>query len=144
MNVVGGITVRKSVCSLVLTGVLAITGGAAFAQSDSMAAQPPAMNSGRPAMNPDEQLARMTKQLNLTPDQATQIKPILADRMQQMTSLRQDQSMSQADKMTKMKSIRDDGNTKIEAVLNADQKQKFEAMQAKQQERMQQRQAPQQ
>ncbi len=53
-------------------------------------------------------------------------------------TLRQDQSMSQEDKMAKMKSLREDSNTKIAAVLNDTQKQQFEAMQAKQQHRMQQ------
>ena len=99
---------------------------------------------GRRGMNPDEQLARMTKTLNLTPDQATQIKPILTDRQQQMEALRSDQSMSQADKMAKMKSIREDSNTKIEAVLSDTQKQQFQEMLAKQQQRMQQGPPPQQ
>ena len=127
---------RKSLCSLVLTGALAIAGSAAFAQSDTPAQQPPpTAPGGRHGMSVDDQLARMTKELNLTPDQATQIKPILTDRRQQMEALRQDQSTSQTDKM---KSIRDDSNTKIEAVLNDTQKQQFAAMQAKQQQRMQQ------
>jgi len=39
-----------------------------------------------------------------------------------------------------MKSLRDDSNAKIEAVLNDTQKQQFEAMQAKQQQRWQSRQ----
>ena len=130
---------RKSLCSLVLTGALAIAGSAAFAQSDTPAQQPPpTAPGGRHGMSVDEQLARMTKELNLTPDQATQIKPILTDRRQQMEALRQDQATSQTDKMAKMKSIRDDSNTKIEAVLNDTQKQQFAAMQAKQQQRMQQ------
>lgn len=129
---------RKSLCSLFLTGALFVAGSAAFAQSDSPAQQSAPMAGMHHGMNPDEQLARMTKELNLTSDQATQIKPILVDRQQQMMTLRQDQSMSQEDKMAKMKSLREDSNTKIAAILNDTQKQQFEAMQAKQQHRMQQ------
>jgi Spy/CpxP family protein refolding chaperone len=122
-----------------LSGLLAVAGSAAFAQSDTPAQQPSAPTAGgRHGMNPDEQLVRMTKRLNLTPDQATQIKPILTDRQQQMEALHQDQSMSQADRMAKMKSIRDDSNTRIEAVLNDTQKKQFEEMMAKQQQRWQQ------
>lgn len=129
---------RKSLCSLVLTGILSITGGAAFAQSDTPAQQPaPTAPGGHHGMSVNDQLARMTKELNLTSDQATQIKPILTDRMQQMEALHQDQSMSQEDKMAKMKSLREDSNTKIEAVLNDTQKQQFAEMQAKQQQRWQ-------
>jgi protein CpxP len=130
---------RKSLCSLVLTGALVVAGGAAFAQSDSTTQQAAPMAPGmRHGMSPDEQLARMTKDLNLTSDQATQIKPILVNRQQQMMTFRQDQSMSQEDKMAKMKSLREDSNTKIAAVLNDTQKQQFAEMQAKQQQRMQQ------
>jgi hypothetical protein len=41
--------------------------------------------------------------------------------------------------MAKMKSIRDDSSTKISAILNDSQKQKFAQDQQKSQERMQQR-----
>ena len=130
---------RKSLCSLVLTGALVAAGSAAFAQSDATAQQAAPMAPGmRHGMSADDQLARMTKDLNLTSDQATQIKPILVNRQQQMMTLHQDQSMSQEDRMAKMKSLREDSNTKIEAVLNDTQKQQFAEMQAKQQQRMQQ------
>jgi len=90
-------------------------------------------------MSPEQQLDRMTKTLQLSSDQQSQIKPILASRQQQMEAIHQDQSLSQQDKMAKMKSLRDDSNAKIEAVLNDTQKQQFEAMQAKQQQRWQSR-----
>jgi cobalamin biosynthesis protein CbiD len=77
--------------------------------------------------------------LNLTSEQQTQIKPLLENQQQQMMQLHQDQSLSRADKMTKAKSLRDDTTSKIEAVLNDQQKQKYEAMQQKMQERMQQK-----
>ncbi len=52
---------RKSLCSLFLTGALFVAGSAAFAQSDSPAQQPAPMAGMHHGMNPDEQLARMTK-----------------------------------------------------------------------------------
>lgn len=79
-------------------------------------------------MDPDKQLAMMTKRLNLTADQQNQIKPILADRQQKMQAVWADSSASREDRMSKMKAIREDSRTKIEAVLTADQKQKFEQM----------------
>jgi hypothetical protein len=54
-------------------------------------------------------------------------------------SLRGDSSMSRDDKMAKMKSIREDSSTKIQAILNDTQKKQFADDQAKMQERMQQR-----
>jgi protein CpxP len=83
------------------------------------------------APDPNKQLAHMSKKLGLTADQQSQIKPILTDRQQQMQGLWQDQSLSKSDRHAKMKSIHDDANTRIEAILNDQQKQQFEAMQAK-------------
>ena len=138
---------RKALCSLAIGGVLVFSSGAMFAQSDSSMQQQPAtpqggamqsggMHHGGGMMSSDQQLAHMTKKLKLTSDQQSQIKPILDDRQQQMMALHQDSSMSRQDKMAKMKSIHDDSNAKIEAILTDQQKPQFEAMQAKQQQKM--------
>jgi periplasmic protein CpxP/Spy len=87
-------------------------------------------------MSPDKQLERLTKTLNLTADQQSQIKPILENQQQQMTQIHQEDALSRVDKMTKAKSLHEDTTSKIEAVLNADQKQKYEVMQQQMQERM--------
>jgi protein CpxP len=135
---------RIALSGLLATGLTFCT-AAAFAQQESTAPAPDAstqqpMNGrmGRQPMNPDEQVARMTKRYNLSSDQQTQIKPILADQQQQMTALRGDSSLSREDRMAKMKGIREDSSTKIQAILNDSQKQKFAADQQKRQERMQQ------
>jgi protein CpxP len=130
---------RKTLCNAALAGLLAF-GMTAFAQ-DSTPQQPadaPMHGAAHRGMDPDQQLAHMTKALNLTSDQQTQIKPILENQHQQMMQVHQDQSLSRQDKMTKMKSLNDDTHSKIEAVLNDQQKQKFEAMQQKMEERRQQ------
>ncbi len=46
-----------------------------------------------------------------------------------MQALFQDQSLAQQDRRAKMRTIRQDTQAKIEAVLNDQQKQKFESMQ---------------
>jgi protein CpxP len=140
---------KNQLCRIALSGLLAtgLTLGtaAAFAQQDSPAApdasaqQPGAGRMGRQQMTPDEQVARMTKRYDLSADQQTQIKPIVADTQQQMMALRQDSSLSRDDKMAKMKTIREGANTKITAILNDTQKQKFAEDQQRMQERMKQR-----
>jgi hypothetical protein len=125
---------KNQLCRIALSGLLAagltLGSAAAFAQQDSPAPdastpQAGAGRMGRQQMTPDEQVARMTKRYDLSADQQTQIKPIVADTQQQMMALRQDSSMSREDKMTKMMSIREGANTKISAILNDSQKQKF-------------------
>jgi protein CpxP len=131
---------RNRFCTLALTGLLmaGMASSAAIAQ-DASAPPPQGEGRGHRGMDPDEQLKHLTKALDLTSDQQTQIKPILESQQQQMMAVHQDQSLSREDRMAKMKALHEDSTTKINAVLNDTQKQKFADMQAKMQERMQQR-----
>jgi periplasmic protein CpxP/Spy len=81
-------------------------------------------------MDPAREAKHMGKKLGLTSDQVKQITPILADRQQQMQGLRADTALSQTDRHAKFQSIRHDSKNKIEALLNDQQKQQFEQMQA--------------
>jgi Spy/CpxP family protein refolding chaperone len=142
---------RNQLCRIALSGLLAagltLGSAAAFAQDSpapDASAQPGGgggggRGMGRMQMTPDEQVARMTKRYNLSADQQTQIKPILANQQQQMMALHSDSSLSREDRMAKMKGIRDDSSTKIQAILNDTQKKQFAEDQQKMQERMQQR-----
>ena len=144
---------KNQLCRLAISGLLAtgltLCSAAAFAQQDNAAAPTPDASApqqggghgqwGGHQQTPDEQVARMTKRYNLSADQQTQIKPILANQQQQMMALRGDSSLSREDRMAKMKGIRDDSNTKIQAILNDSQKAKYAEDQQKMQERMQQR-----
>lgn len=93
----------------------------------------------RRPMDPDRQLAHLTKTLNLSTDQQSQIKPILIDRQQKMQALWQDQTLSRQDRRSKAMAIQQDARTKLEAALNDQQKQQYEELQAKMQARRQQR-----
>lgn len=138
---------KRQLCSLVITGMLAT--GIALAQDQ--APPPPDQNApqaeggamgghhGGHRMDADQRLAHMTKRYKLTADQQSQIKPILQDEQQQMESMRSDTSTSRQDKMEKMKSMHEADSQKIEAVLNDEQKQKYEADQQKMQARRGQR-----
>jgi Spy/CpxP family protein refolding chaperone len=68
----------------------------------------------------------MAKQLGLTPDQQSKIEPILAGRAQQMQSVRSDSTLAGNDRKAKLQGIRQDSDSKIEAVLNDAQKQQYE------------------
>jgi protein CpxP len=140
---------KNQLCRIVLSGLLAtgltLSTAAAFAQQDNSA--PPAQQGGnsgggrmgRQQMDPDQQVARMTKRYNLSADQQAQIKPILANQQQQMQALRGDSSLSRDDRMAKMKGIREDSSTKIQAILNDTQKKQYAEDQQRMQERMQER-----
>ena len=104
-------------------------------------APPPQQGGGPPEggrRDPAEMQARrlqmMTKQLNLSPDQVTQIKAIDDDQRTQMRALRDDTSTPQADKRAKVMAIRQASTEKTRAVLNDEQKTKFDAMEARHRE----------
>ncbi len=78
--------------------------------------------------DPNQFAAHLGKRLSLTSDQVAQITPILTARQQQMQTLRADTSLSVQDRHSKARAIRQDTNSKIEALLNDQQKQQFEQM----------------
>lgn len=130
---------RNKLCTLALTGFFALgmAGSAALAQDETP--PPPQQGQGMQGhrgMNPDQQLQHLTKQLDLSADQQSQIKPILDSQQQQMQQLWQDQSMARDERHQKMMAIHQDTTQKIEGVLNDTQKQKYEAMQAQMKQRM--------
>lgn len=88
-----------------------------------------------PAQMQERQLEMMTKDLNLTPNQVTQIKATHADMNRQMLALRDDTSTAQEDKREKMMAVRKASNEKVRGQLTADQATKFDAMQARMRER---------
>jgi len=128
---------QSKLFTLALGGLIALgVTGAARAQDnppppqDQNQAGPPPGGRGGMRMDPNRQLERLTRELNLTTDQQSQIKPLLVDRAQKMQALMQNQSMSQEDRRTQMRTISEGTNNSIKALLNDDQKQKFDAMQA--------------
>ncbi|HVT99317.1 MAG TPA: hypothetical protein VHE33_17575 [Acidobacteriaceae bacterium] len=138
--------------AIALGGLLAFGANAALNAQDQASAQTPAPAQDQAAppsgqqqgqwghrrgrhMDPDRQLAHLTKTLNLSADQQSQIKPILLDRQQKMQALWQDQSLSRQDRRTKAIAIRQDTKARLEAALNDQQKQQFEELQAKMQGR---------
>jgi len=123
--------------TIALSGLLAFGATTALCAQDN-SGQPQQQGQwghGRGGMNPDEQLKHMTKELGLSSDQQSQIRPVLQDRQQKIQAVFQDQSLSREDRHSKMMAIRTDSEGKITALLTDQQKQKYQAMQERMQER---------
>lgn len=67
--------------------------------------------------------------LNLTDEQKTKLRPIIADENQRMEALRNDNSMSQSQKIDKANQIRAEASPKIKAILTPEQLQKLAQLQ---------------
>jgi periplasmic protein CpxP/Spy len=121
---------------------LAVVGTIPVMAQDASAPPPQQGDSGQSGGRPSpeqmvaRQLQHLTKALSLTPDQATQIKPILQNQMTQMTALRQNTETPQMDKRQQMMQIHSDAQTKIRAVLTSDQQPKYDALLAQEQQHM--------
>lgn len=134
---------RRKLCTCALSGllILGFAGGSLFAQDNTTPPpqNPPMHMRGHHRMNPERQLRHMTNMLDLSADQQSRMKPILEARQKEMQSVWQDQSLTRQDRHEKMMAIQQNYSSRIEAVLNNTQKQKYEAMQARMRERMKQR-----
>lgn len=121
----------KLAVHLALLGLALGVAGTAVAQSSQDATAPTASTTAMPAHqppDPQQQVARLSRKLQLTPAQAAKIEPILQSRQQQMQQLRANTSMTPNDRHAKMRSIMQDSNTQLQSVLTDSQKQQYQQM----------------
>lgn len=102
----------------------------AFAQDTGSQGQAPAGGQTMRHGQGGNRLDWLSKQLDLTDDQKTKLKPILDDESKQMKTVHEDTSLSQDQKRDKMKEIRATTNSKIEDILTPDQQKKFKELNA--------------
>jgi Spy/CpxP family protein refolding chaperone len=78
--------------------------------------------------NVDARLNQLGKELNLTDEQKTKLRPILTEESQQMQAIRSDTSLSKEQKMAKMKEVRDSHQPHINEILTPEQQRKWSEM----------------
>jgi hypothetical protein len=93
--------------------------------------------SGR-GMSPEAMIDAMKDSLNLSGKQVDSIKVIYKEFLPQLMAIRQDQEMSREDKMAKSKSLNEARNARIKAVLTDEQFKKYQEMEERRRQRMQQ------
>ena len=122
---------NKSLWLAALVAGTLFTGASALqAQDSTNSATPPASDTPKPTRaRPGFDM--IAKQLDLTDDQKTKVKPIIDDMMSKMREARADQSLSQDDRRAKMKDIRDAAGTQLKDILTPDQYEKWTKMGAR-------------
>lgn len=126
--------------ALLALAVSAVTfAPAVFAQDNASAGSSSSQSSGpqHAAPDPQKQAARLTKRLGLSDDQSSKIATILQNQQQQLTAARGDSSLSKQDMHAKLRSIRQDTDTQINAVLTPAQQTQYASMKQQMKERMQ-------
>lgn len=94
----------------------------------------------RQMMTPEEQTKRLTDSLSLSKDQSAKVLAIYQDLDKQRQEVFNSNSGDRETMRTTMRSLMDKTDTKIEALLTAKQKTKFEEMKATRMQRWQNRQ----
>ncbi|MGI4829884.1 MAG: Spy/CpxP family protein refolding chaperone [Janthinobacterium lividum] len=124
----------------------AMAAGTCMAQTDAPqpppdgAQGPPSAMSGPRHGGPDRRVEMLQRQLDLTPEQVTQVRSLLETEQSKMEALHANSaSLSREDMHTQMMAIHQDGDTKLRALLTTDQVTKYNAIQARMRERMQER-----
>ena len=124
---------------LITAGVISIAAPFAISQnSPSDSPQPPAQDNGmrrRGGMDPAQRTQELTKKVKLTSDQQSKVQSIYESAKSQMESLRS--SSSQEDRHSKMMEIHKNADAQVREVLDANQQKKFDEMQARREQRMQ-------
>jgi Spy/CpxP family protein refolding chaperone len=135
---------RRLILQIVVLVMIGTAVGALQAKAQDPSAPPPPPGQdgprhGGPGGMRGNQVELLTKKLNLTPDQVTQVKAIEDDSRKQMTALHSDTSLTPDEKKPKMRAIHQASQDKIRALLTDDQKTKYDALQAEMRERMENR-----
>jgi len=73
-------------------------------------------------------LEMLTEQLNLTEEQKPKVKSVLEAREKKVLEVRNDTSLSQEERRTKMMAIRDETDAQMKAVLTTEQYEKWQQM----------------
>jgi periplasmic protein CpxP/Spy len=118
-------------CRLVLAGIFLMGADrlVAKAQQSSTSDQPSeGFTGGHRPLDVESELSHLTSELDLTPEQQNQIKPILVEHQQKERALRADHSLSADELRTRAHAISDETHKQIETLLTDDQKEKAKAM----------------
>jgi protein CpxP len=137
--------VRSAAVLLCSTGLVVAT---AMAQDTSAPPPPPPGQQGPPpeggyggrgGMHPERRVEMMQKRLGLSDDQTAQVKGVFETERGKMEALRSNSSLSRPEMRSQMMAIHQDEEVKLHTILTPDQAKKYDEMQARQREHMQER-----
>ncbi len=89
----------------------------------------------RGRLSPGERTAQLTEDLDLSDDQAKQIKKILTEQQEKFSELRNEFSGDRSEMMMAMREMREEFDGKIKEILDEEQKEKYDELQAERRER---------
>ena len=124
---------KRSISILALSALLGVAAAIGAPQEASAPAQQDKTAQGTHANrgrqhDPQQQVQRLAKRLQLTSEQQTQLLPILAQRAEQAKAIRNDTTLAVTDRRSKLRGLRQESEAQIKNVLTDTQKQQYDAM----------------
>lgn len=119
---------------LAATLALALTGTFAIAQESNTAPAPDSTQAQTQpqahhrAPNPHRQAMRLSRQLNLTPDQASKVESTFTSRDQQIAQIQSDTTISPLVAQAKVREVRKQTQQQLSTILTPDQLQQMRQM----------------
>lgn len=110
-----------------LIGSLALA-GALTCQTAVFGADQEQPGNGQRVQQFKARIEQVAKELNLTAEQKEQLKPLLQQELQQARAIRQDATLSAADKRAKLKALREEMAPKMKQILTPEQLAKWQKM----------------
>jgi Spy/CpxP family protein refolding chaperone len=140
-------TVRNSIVRVIVLALGVSALGILQARAQDQPPPPPPPGQGGPGHGAGmgmrgNNVEFLTKRLNLTPDQVTQVKAIDDDTQKQSKAIMDDTTLAQPDKRAKMMDLHKTAQGKIRALLTPDQQKQYDALQEEMRQRMQNRGGP--
>ena len=89
----------------------------------------------RGRFSPEERTAQLTEELDLSDSQAKQIKEILTEQQENFSKMRDEFSGDRSEMMMAMREMREEFDGKIKEILDEEQKEKYDELQAERRER---------
>ena len=125
----------RSISILALSALLGVTAAVAAPQADKAPARQDKTTqadgthaNARRQFDPQRQVERLAKRLQLTSEQQSQLLPILSQRAEHVKAIRNDTTLSATDRRAKMRDLRQESEAQIKNVLTDTQKQQYAAM----------------
>ena len=128
---------KSYIVSIVLVAAGLAVSGPVGRAADKLTVKPETATPERRA-GIQARLKQISERLDLTDEQKEKLKPIFQEQFAKLRELRQNDTLSREDKLAKVKELREDINKKVEPILTAEQKEKWQKVQqrrAKRQEK---------
>jgi Spy/CpxP family protein refolding chaperone len=107
--------------------LFALAGGIAVAQAPAPQSPAPSAHKHHDR-DPHRAAMKLSKRLNLTPDQTAKVEPIIADRQQKISALKANTQLTPEDRKKQIHAIHQETEQQLAGILTPDQLQQLKSM----------------